>query len=127
MLDRTIVLPVAPPLLYKRQMEQWRRAMGIGCKRGSVKRSAGYSFPCWICKEEGILGVDGFGSKGMIRPRNIMHEECFETLTIEERRVFRHRDVKHTLFRVDRRKSKRNLDRESMRRKKAARVRKQGK
>lgn len=119
MLSRRIVLPVAPPLLVKRQYEQWHRSMGIGYPRGSQKRTAGYTFPCWQCGVDGILGVDGFGSKGMIRPRNIMHEECFEKLTTEQRRLFRHRDVKHEMLRAQRRKSKRNLDRVSMRMKRA--------
>lgn len=120
MLDRTIVIPVAPRLLVARQYEQWRRAIGIGVPRGSQKTTAGYRFPCWICGEEGILGVGGFGSKGLIRPRNIMHSMCYETLTTEQRRLFRHRDVKHELYRAQRRKSRRNLDRVSMRMKRAS-------
>lgn len=105
--------PIAPELLRKRQYAQWRAAIGIGVPRGSMKTSAGFKFPCWICGEEGILGVDGFGSKGIVRPRNVMHEACYEGLTTEQLQRYRHTDTKHILFAMQRRRARRSLDRES--------------
>ena len=111
MLDRTIVLLCAPPLLRKRQYEQWRRAIGIGAEKGSMKRAAGYLFPCFVCGEQGILGVDGFGSKGLIRPRNIMHETCYAELPQETKDLYSHRDRKHIQRRKHRRVSRASLNR----------------
>lgn len=68
MLSRKIVLPVCDRRLVERQRAQWRRAWTTGPERGPK-----YEYPCWVCGEIGEIGVDGFGAKGLIRPRNFMH------------------------------------------------------
>lgn len=112
MLDRKLVLLVADPALQRKQNAQWYRAF-----RGGIKTGPGYEFPCWECGEIGILGKDGFGNKGsLIRPRNIMHAECWEQLVPDEEKNYRmYVDAKHVLRRLQRHKSKRNLDRVAIR------------
>ncbi|UVF61499.1 hypothetical protein SEA_DALANDE_86 [Gordonia phage DalanDe] len=110
MLDRTIVLPVADQRLVRRMNEQWYRAF-----RGGIQTGRKYEYPCWVCGEIGIMGKAGFGAKGLVRPRNMMHAECFEGLDPETRARYKHTDTKHILRRYQRHRAKKNLDRVAIR------------
>lgn len=110
MLDRTLVIPVADPRLISKQTRQWMRAFNGGPKRGP-----GYEYPCWVCGEIGMIGVDGFGAKGLVRPRNMQHMECWDSVDDKTRQMWRIRDTKHILRRAQRMRSKRNLDRVTIR------------
>ncbi|WAA19889.1 hypothetical protein SEA_KABOCHA_103 [Gordonia phage Kabocha] len=119
MLDRRIVCPVAPEGMALRQWNQIHRTF---IKHQKPKEGPGYEWPCWVCGEIGMIGVDGFGNKGtLVRPRNMQHLECWESVDDETRRKWRRWDTRHVLFRRDRRKSQRSYDREAMRRRRELR------
>lgn len=112
--DRRIVCPVAPKGMALRQYNQIYRVFN---QHQKPKEGPGYEWPCWICGEIGMIGVDGFGNKGtLIRARNMQHQECWESVDDQTRKIWRIRDTRHILFRRDRRKSQRSYDREAIRR-----------
>lgn len=107
---KKVVLVATDRRLVHRQQEQWKRAF-----RSKPERGPKYEYPCWVCGEIGEIGVAGFGAKGLIRPRNMQHVECYDSVDPELRMLWRIRDTKHVLRRADLRKSKRSYDREALR------------
>ena len=115
MIRTKVVLLECPPELKLRYAKNLRAKLWN--QKSEINRGPGYIYPCWVCKEEGVLAVDihGFGE---VRPRNMMHKECYEGLSDEQRAINRHRDTKHVFHRMMRRQSKKSRIREKLRERK---------